>query len=120
SLMDLSNRTLSGCCVSLVIGFSYFLCLNPQEDASTKIDAAERSFFNIQYLKTLVCQVCPRTLRPGLSTYGAAVTLVHPGRCGHVASSQEMLPLDSQCEKSTIRRRPIRHRLLLLSQRFVA
>ena len=31
SLMALSNSTLSGCWVSLVIGFSYFLRRRPQE-----------------------------------------------------------------------------------------
>ena len=34
SLMDLSNRTLSGCSVALVLGFSYFLRWYPQPPVS--------------------------------------------------------------------------------------
>src|ERR1700731_2772639 len=47
SLMDLSNRTLSGCCVSLVMGFSYFLRLKPHEDetrTTARLDAMMNRF----------------------------------------------------------------------------
>src|SRR4051794_36687069 len=43
SLIALSNRTLSGCCVSLVIGFSYFLRLKPHPVASATTSARTTS-----------------------------------------------------------------------------
>src|SRR6476660_9767110 len=56
--MALSNSTLSGCWVSLVIGFSYFLCLNPHApSASNATPSATRPH-------ALFCQIVISTPYP--------------------------------------------------------
>src|SRR5438045_4178970 len=86
SLIDLSNKTLSGCCVSLVIGFSYFLRLKPHEDASSTIAtlAPIMSRFEKPNIENLANTRLERRRRPWRAS-------AWPGK----------RPRDSQCEIQT-------------------
>src|ERR1700735_2705646 len=46
--MDLSYKSLSGCCVSLVIGFSYFLRLKPQAEVAKRAATAIVKTVNLE------------------------------------------------------------------------
>jgi hypothetical protein len=58
SLMALSNRILSGCSVSAVIGFSYFWRRNPQELSNPSISATTANLITIVLEKTNIENTC--------------------------------------------------------------
>src|SRR5579871_4769346 len=99
SLMDLSNRILSGCWVSLLMGFSYLECLNPHELAAR----AARTTIPVHELRSVI-----------------AKNLTHRPKPAPVLLTLHNCSLDSQCEIPTTQRPPIRRPHPPLPQRYRA
>src|SRR5271168_3798402 len=104
SLIDLSNRTLSGCCVSFEMGLSYFFRLNPQETSSNTTKAIPATI-------GLVIRIYDDTL----------MTILEPhSQCGQAVATPHRRPWDSQCEKRTTRPQSIPHPHVPHPQRFLS
>src|ERR1051326_4461404 len=82
--MALSNRTLSGCSVSLVMGFSYFLRWNPQPLLSrTAASAAIPIFLVLKFITLIPYDVCLTTITE------SDLNVYHPGRLRQVLHLRE-------------------------------
>src|SRR5512139_2799354 len=80
SLMALSNNTLSGCCVSFVIGFSYFFRRKPQELSSPASSARVTTRITVNRKETAIEKYPASSDMDG---GGVPCRLLHPvhGRC---------------------------------------